>query len=1132
MGREGHCIAAFNCKAPGSNRPAELHYVIGGHSAPVPPAQVKKLFSRQTSPETATASRTASRRSSPELQPLDISAERRNSRQDTSLERRNSNADFSSRRPSLMGRSSQVFRSQDSEEATLPKLKYHEQGMSAFRVVHAQDPFQGTSLDATVSQMNTGTSVADDHNVRRRSHCNGVDDPLPLPRPKPDELCAEWQVAHQDLPYKLSACTACVLNGGSRLVIFGGLDLDTDEVNNRVHILDWGSGGAGEWSELSLSDGPPPSFEHVACSVDGGRAMIVHGGRSENKDDAKLLDSLKVLEAGGSEIRWQPARPEDNVTWERRESLRWLTASPSRRAHTFCVEEGNAKRAHMFGGYAVQPDERGEMKTAICSTLNVFDMERCIWLQVDSAGSLPLARAYHTAVTMGPYMAVFGGIDQSGKTLKDLRLLHLPTLVWTSPELAGKLKPPPKEQEMTLAAPKRSRIQFEELGNDSKALLQLPGSEEREASSGGKTSHRGSAQDLSGTSQRGSLRGRSVSPTEENLHEPEPRSRHAAVPLTVGTKPGESAMLIFGGRGANGQVLYDVNRLVFKTPMETPDGSTAHSNLAINFMLAQFREGVLNEQTDHEDKVKEALARKKELIEDARNMGTLALGVRAQTAKKEAFTESCKKAADELSNKLLDIDAKIRKAKADARPRLRELQIEITALRSKVQRELNQQSVLFGEEMGSDADVEIVRENILENVWNPWTPMGHVQRHGVRWCGAHAACEFIEFRPDSSETSSATDAPAFPSRPPAASLKSAGSVAGQPDQRKTYQTVIAANYATPGQNIRTVWSRASSPRLSDSALSLVFDDPQNWEEAAKRELRILNMLRHPHLQEAFTATILSQGLCLVVESHLISLASCLRANTKDGDMVKRTREQERANFSRKLSENESLHISLDLSSALAYLHSKGVAHRNVCAENCFLKQCEDICAKLGGHFAARISCRVAGEPHVPKVDDPHFQGGVRAELRSSSSNLGLGFLSSSIMGKIDARHSDVRAFGMVLLELWKPEITKADLLYKSIPRRMSQLYTEFGPPPDADVLLTIPTPEDAEIIRDASVRLAVARCLEKDKELRPSARAVYQAFIEIQNGDIDEIPKIAGADLSKESRLADVAVDHSDDESP
>merc|ERR1711879_581722 len=64
-----------------------------------------------------------------------------------------------------------------------------------------------------------------------------------------------------------------------------------------------------------------------------------------------------------------------------------------------------------------------------------------------------------------------------------------------------------------------------------------------------------------------------------------------------------------------------------------------------------------------------------------------------------------------------------------------------------------------------------------------------------------------------------------------------------------------------------------------------------------------------------------------------------------------------------LTENNRLHISDDIVHGLDYLHAKGVAHRHVVIENVFIMKAEgqSIGAKLGGHFAARVSCRHCGE---------------------------------------------------------------------------------------------------------------------------------------------------------------------------
>merc|ERR1712167_99425 len=57
---------------------------------------------------------------------------------------------------------------------------------------------------------------------------------------------------------------------------------------------------------------------------------------------------------------------------------------------------------------------------------------------------------------------------------------------------------------------------------------------------------------------------------------------------------------------------------------------------------------------------------------------------------------------------------------------------------------------------------------------------------------------------------------------------------------------------------------------------------------------------------------------------------------------------------RPLGENEKLYIALDVANALEFLHTKGVAHRQVAEENVLVKDPASISVKLAGHFAARV----------------------------------------------------------------------------------------------------------------------------------------------------------------------------------
>lgn len=233
----------------------------------------------------------------------------------------------------------------------------------------------------------------------------------------------EWHAVRGELPQRLQSPVACAI--GSSIVVFGGYDVDAGTATNAVHLYD---SERGEWLSLPYAGGsPPPCFEHAAVACAGDRQMLVHGGRGAETSTA--LESLFTLELGTQSIHYRPLLPQATSDLGNRDGLRTLFKAPVRRAHTLC-KGSESGRAYLFGGFGF--DNR------VTDELHVLDLQHCIWIAVEAdgaKGSFPRARAYHTSTVLGCYMAVFGGEDDDGICMSDLHLLHLPTLLWTCPQV-------------------------------------------------------------------------------------------------------------------------------------------------------------------------------------------------------------------------------------------------------------------------------------------------------------------------------------------------------------------------------------------------------------------------------------------------------------------------------------------------------------------------------------------------------------------------------------------------------------------------------------------------------------------------------------------------------------------------
>eukprot|EP00746_Dinoflagellata_sp_MGD_P164044 gnl/MRDRNA2_/MRDRNA2_92454_c0_seq1.p1 gnl/MRDRNA2_/MRDRNA2_92454_c0~~gnl/MRDRNA2_/MRDRNA2_92454_c0_seq1.p1 ORF type:complete len:968 (+),score=190.46 gnl/MRDRNA2_/MRDRNA2_92454_c0_seq1:96-2906(+) len=251
----------------------------------------------------------------------------------------------------------------------------------------------------------------------------------------PPEWEAHYQIMREEFPKRLHSFTANVV--GSSIVMFGGLDIDKKTPTNSVMVYNTETNswrqqdGSADNNKRDSEDAPEPRFEHAAASLDGDRRMLVHGGRDYK--EGKPLHNVFCLEVGQRSLRWNRIRLKggggDRGGLGGGPGVRTLPL-PGRRAHSLCLA-GDMSRAFLFGGCS---DNEG--LTSVNADLFVMVIDKCTSLIVESEnyrGQAPEPRAYHTAVLIGPFMAVFGGKNRRGEPYNDFHLLHLASMIWTSP---------------------------------------------------------------------------------------------------------------------------------------------------------------------------------------------------------------------------------------------------------------------------------------------------------------------------------------------------------------------------------------------------------------------------------------------------------------------------------------------------------------------------------------------------------------------------------------------------------------------------------------------------------------------------------------------------------------------------
>jgi len=870
----------------------------------------------------------------------------------------------------------------------------------------------------------------------------------------------EWQVAGTEMPRCLTSATACAVGNGSYVAVFGGLAAGgvggVGEATRALYIFDT---MACTWrDETALPDAPPPTFDHAAGAFDGTQTMIVHGGRGSSNPGSATYRAVHLLELSGASWQWQVLASRKDVLGQLK-GIQVLTESPARRSHTLTTRHGALTGAMVFGGYG-EDDQ-------VTADLHVLDLERCIWMAIDGAGAVPSARAHHTATLLGPYLAIYGGVDSKGTLLKDLHLLHVPTMLWCIPNLAPMSRTP-------------NLVAADALGH-----AETRGS--REAGTGGKRKSKEVAHDFGSggspdKSRASPERERTTTEAPESGFEsssfaslaqkfaPEfcARAGHAAVPITAGCGPAECAMLIFGGRNSVGDTLGDAHRLVLSMPKEPGGGPLhRHPDTVLGYVVKELEKAIQDALDEHEEQMAEGQERLNESREEVRNMQTRTLSVRAQKEKKDAVLDAARDREAKIMRQVAQVNAEMRKMAQDTKTRLRELEIEAESLEAKVQRVNRDQVADFEGLIGGTEDLSLAEGHLASRISNPLNPLGLIERRGdVQWKGALVSTEIYWYEVPETSSTATTPLPYHPSPTPSSPC---------PPSQPTDDDATSSRVSTQKQ-------------IAECRLT---------EEAARSELKILRLLKHPNLQEVYGAVADLRGLFLIMEPLLETLAARMERDRRSGGEA--------------LLDSARLFVSCDLATALAYLHAKGVTHRHIIAENCFVQeQNVSITAKLGGHASARIACRVKGELLVPKLGAREDLAICVGETRSCSKGFGV----RRRLGAGDARPGDIHAFGEVLLQLWRPpeddQWLEEDFEAQAAMQRAS----------DAGCL----DETAAEAIVDASVRFVVGACLVRDSAKRPSARVVQVGLTSIQEGDVQELPFISD-DPTRLSTLADIAVD-------
>jgi len=504
-------------------------------------------------------------------------------------------------------------------------------------------------------------------------------DPQATPNGEASQKLAQrvrWLASSRnDLPPHVIGATACALLGGTRVAVFGGrISLRggiAGNVSGELHVLEVQTG---RWSDHStLPGGPPKCFEHAATTDESGRVMFVHGGRGA--PEGPVLDSFRQLRVMERTKRWEPVTPAAMTSRQLAVVPEVMAGAPARRAHSVCCSAGLGGGAPalllLFGGYGHDGDP--------CCELHLFDRDEGIWMTIAGAGSPGPARACHTATMVGPYMVVFGGLDVMGTPLQDLRLLHLPTLIWH---------------------------------------------------------HHGCISGLSSPCL-------SSSASDAVVVEPPARAGHAAVSLaTSECEQGQAAMLILGGRGQSGGILGDTFKLSLTLPHWTlghrHEGPPAGA--AIGFTIGELRRAISESQRDHAEQAADDLARKEELREDIRSLTNKVSEVQVRTTEMHDSKSAVKMIEESAEHATRQEEAKLQELHRDTTEKLHQLDTEMENIQCQITR--LEQELSFNSKAVFSADVDL-KEEVMPEVPNPLCPLGQVERRSACWQGQAVSVELI-----------------------------------------------------------------------------------------------------------------------------------------------------------------------------------------------------------------------------------------------------------------------------------------------------------------------------------------------------------------------------------------------------
>lgn len=235
-----------------------------------------------------------------------------------------------------------------------------------------------------------------------------------------------WEKLNSDKTIKRSFHSA--VEYGGRIWVFGG-EIEDQKKTNLVHAYDTRSN---QWEQIQAS-GTPPSKRDGHSAVVYNHAMIIFGGSEEIPPVKKHFSVV----SDGDDLYREQCTPTmyafhfRDHTWEMMKTEK--KGEPiSRREHSANMYLDNMI---VFGGLV------GEQLNDT-NELYQFNFSTNSWLKlgVDEKGEIPEPRRAHTAVVHNDSLFIFGGSGQNFKLFRDVYEFNFKNRLWTKIKTTGEVQ--------------------------------------------------------------------------------------------------------------------------------------------------------------------------------------------------------------------------------------------------------------------------------------------------------------------------------------------------------------------------------------------------------------------------------------------------------------------------------------------------------------------------------------------------------------------------------------------------------------------------------------------------------------------------------------------------------------------